>query len=79
MDTFATIGAVISVAAGVLGFLWPQQVSKVIGLGLPSQLAISEFRATYVRVTGAGHLVHDDAPADYRRAVEAFVGSLSRD
>ena len=47
MNTFATIGAAISVAAGLLGFLWPQQVSKVIGLGLPSQLAISEFRATY--------------------------------
>jgi len=47
MNTFATIGAGISIAAGVLGFLWPHQVSKVIGLGLPSQLAISEFRATY--------------------------------
>ena len=33
-------------------------------------------RATYVRVAGAGHLVHDDAPEDYRRAVEAFLGSL---
>ena len=47
MNTFAIIGAGISVAAGVLGFLWPHQVSKTIGLGLPSQLAISEFRATY--------------------------------
>ena len=47
MNTFATIGAGISVAAGVLGFIWPHRVSKVIGLGLPSQLAISEFRATY--------------------------------
>ena len=47
MNTFATIGAGVSVAAGVLGFLWPHQVSKVIGLGLPSTLAISEFRATY--------------------------------
>ena len=47
MNTFATIGAVISVAAGVLGFLWPHRVSKIIGLGLPSQLGVSEFRATY--------------------------------
>jgi hypothetical protein len=47
MNIFATIGAGVSVAAGVLGFLWPHQVSKVIGLGLPSGLAISEFRATY--------------------------------
>ncbi len=33
-------------------------------------------RARYVRVSPAGHLVHDDALEDYRRAVEAFVGSL---
>ena len=49
----------------------------------PGQMAaMAEFageRATYVRVTGAGHLVHDDAPADYRLAVEAFVGSLPED
>ena len=36
-------------------------------------------RATYVRVADAGHLVHDDAPVDYRRAVEEFVGSLPGD
>ena len=36
-------------------------------------------RATYVRVAGAGHLVHDDAPEDYRRAVEAFLGALPPD
>ena len=36
-------------------------------------------RATYVRVAGAGHLVHDDAPEGYRHAVEAFVGSLPGD
>lgn len=33
-------------------------------------------RATYVRVAGAGHLVHDDAPKAYRRAVEDFFGGL---
>jgi pimeloyl-ACP methyl ester carboxylesterase len=36
-------------------------------------------RATYVRVAGAGHLVHDHAPEDYRRAVEAFLGALPPD
>lgn len=28
---------------------------------------------TYLRVAGAGHLVHDDAPQEYRLAVESFL------
>ena len=31
---------------------------------------------TYVRVEGAGHLVHDDAPEQYRAAVEDFLRRL---
>jgi pimeloyl-ACP methyl ester carboxylesterase len=34
-------------------------------------------RATYLHVPGAGHLVHDDAPREYRDAVEAFLASLA--
>jgi pimeloyl-ACP methyl ester carboxylesterase len=30
----------------------------------------------YVRVPDSGHLVHDDAPEQYRAAVEAFIGEL---
>jgi pimeloyl-ACP methyl ester carboxylesterase len=33
-------------------------------------------RATYVHVPGAGHLVHDDAPTEYRDAVEPFLTSF---
>jgi len=33
-------------------------------------------RASYVRVPGSGHLVHDDAPSDYRKAVETFIAGL---
>jgi pimeloyl-ACP methyl ester carboxylesterase len=33
-------------------------------------------RATYLKVPGAGHLVHDDAPETYRNAVEAFLTRL---
>lgn len=33
-------------------------------------------RATYLKVPGAGHLVHDDAPRAYRDAVEAFLGNI---
>jgi pimeloyl-ACP methyl ester carboxylesterase len=31
------------------------------------------YRTTYLRVPGAGHLVHDEAPQAYRQAVEAFL------
>ncbi len=47
MNLLAEIGAGVSVVAGALGFLWPRQVSKIIGLSLPSPLGLSEFRATY--------------------------------
>jgi len=33
-------------------------------------------RAGYLRVPGAGHLVHDDAPQAYRAALEAFLAEL---
>ena len=47
MNPLGYIGAIISVAAGLLGFLWPNHVSKVVGLRIPGPLGISEFRATY--------------------------------
>lgn len=31
------------------------------------------YRSHYLRVAGAGHLVHDEAPQTYRRAVESFL------
>jgi pimeloyl-ACP methyl ester carboxylesterase len=34
-------------------------------------------RATYLHVPGAGHLVHDDAPPQYRGAVEAFLSTFA--
>ncbi len=33
-------------------------------------------RVRYVRIEGAGHLVHDDAPERYRGAVETFLESV---
>jgi pimeloyl-ACP methyl ester carboxylesterase len=35
------------------------------------------YRTTYLHVPGAGHLVHDDAPQNYRNAVEAFLATLT--
>ena len=43
----AYVGAGISVVAGLLGLLFPVQVSQVVGVTLPSRLGLSEFRATY--------------------------------
>nr|WP_245551512.1 alpha/beta hydrolase [Gordonia rhizosphera] len=37
--------------------------------------SVNDF-AQYLRVVGAGHLVHDDAPDEYRGAVEAFLSML---
>ncbi|MFZ9384930.1 MAG: DUF4345 family protein [Ilumatobacteraceae bacterium] len=47
MSVLGYIGAIASVIAGLLGFFWPNQVSKVVGLRIPGLLGISEFRATY--------------------------------
>ena len=47
MNITAYIGATISIIAGLMGLLWPQQVSSVIGVRLPGKLGVSEFRATY--------------------------------
>jgi pimeloyl-ACP methyl ester carboxylesterase len=33
------------------------------------------YRTTYLRVADAGHLVHDEAPQAYRRAVESFLSA----
>lgn len=50
---------------------------SVVPPGQMSRMAeLAGGRARYLRVAGAGHLVHDDAPEAYREAVEAFVGSL---
>lgn len=45
--------------------------------GQMRQMAESGYRTTYVRVPGAGHLVHDDAPQVYRDAVETFLSPLA--
>jgi pimeloyl-ACP methyl ester carboxylesterase len=35
------------------------------------------FRTTHLEVPGAGHLVHDDAPEEYRHAVLAFLSTFA--
>jgi pimeloyl-ACP methyl ester carboxylesterase len=50
------------------------------GVTPPGQMrtmADAAYRATYLHVPGAGHLVHDDAPGKYRDAVEAFLSSFT--
>ena len=46
----------------------------------PGQMAAMAARnpsVTYVVASGAGHLIHDDAPEFFRGAVEAFLSALS--
>lgn len=47
MNTFGYIGAAITVFGGVVGLLFPDRVSRIIGLRLDGRLGRSEFRATY--------------------------------
>jgi pimeloyl-ACP methyl ester carboxylesterase len=50
------------------------------GVTPPGQMArMGEigYRATYLKVPGAGHLVHDDRPREYRDAVEAFLATFA--
>jgi pimeloyl-ACP methyl ester carboxylesterase len=46
--------------------------------GQMDRMAKTAERVTYHRVPGAGHLVHDDAPREYRDAVEPFLASFAR-
>ncbi|MCB0950883.1 MAG: alpha/beta hydrolase [Mycobacterium sp.] len=46
----------------------------------PAQMATmakTGFRTTYLHLPGTGHLIHDDAPAKYRQAVEAFLSAFT--
>ena len=38
---------------------------------------LADGRAIYIRVPGAGHLVHDDAPQPYQEAVETFLATTA--
>jgi hypothetical protein len=47
MNSVGYVGAALSILAGVLGLIWPQEVSRTIGLQIPGRLGTSEVRATY--------------------------------
>ncbi|MEI7619803.1 MAG: DUF4345 family protein [Actinomycetota bacterium] len=47
MNAVGYVGSILSVLAGVLGLIWPEQVSRTIGLRIPGRLGTSEVRATY--------------------------------
>ncbi|MCQ4360963.1 alpha/beta fold hydrolase [Mycobacterium gordonae] len=46
--------------------------------GQMRQMAQRDLPTTYLAVPEAGHLVHDDAPEAYRRAVESFLADTDR-
>ena len=47
MNILGYIGAGITILGGVVGLIFPTQVSRTIGLSLSGRLGRSEFRATY--------------------------------
>ncbi|WP_431195900.1 alpha/beta fold hydrolase [Mycobacterium camsae] len=50
----------------------------VTPFGQMRQMAQRNFPTTYLAVPEAGHLVHDEAPEAYRRAVESFLAGRSQ-
>jgi hypothetical protein len=58
MNALGYAGGLLSAMAGLIGLLWPRQVSARIGLVLPTNLGVAEFRATYGGLfVGAGGAV----------------------
>lgn len=51
--------------------------NSVTPAGQMDRMRTTGAQATYLRVPGAGHLVHDDAPREYRDAVEPFLAQLA--
>lgn len=51
---------------------------SVTPAGQMRRMADTGRRASYVRVPDAGHLIHDDRPEVYRRAVESFLSDATR-
>lgn len=51
--------------------------NSVTPSGQMNRMRTTGAQATYLQVPGAGHLVHDDAPREYRDAVEPFLAQFS--
>jgi pimeloyl-ACP methyl ester carboxylesterase len=51
--------------------------NSVAPAGQMQRMHETGYHTTYLRVGGAGHLIHDDAPEIYRKAVESFLASLA--
>lgn len=51
--------------------------NSVTPAGQMRQMSDSAVDATYLRVPGTGHLIHDDRPQVYRDAVSAFLATLA--
>lgn len=49
---------------------------SVTPVGQMREMAAKNQLSQHLRIPGAGHLIHDDAPAHYRGAVEAFLDSV---
>lgn len=81
-------GAVLTMALGCLGLLFPSDVSRVLGIEPNRPLGISEFRATYggfFLCLGIGCLAAESVPvftvvgAAWCGAALARIGSLAMD
>ncbi|HEX2214386.1 MAG TPA: alpha/beta hydrolase, partial [Mycobacterium sp.] len=54
-----------------------EAANSVTPPGQMREMAATGHQTTYLHVPGAGHLIHDDAPQVYQRAVESFLTALT--
>ena len=76
-DVLASLGAILTVALGLLGLLAPLHAGRMVGLKPEGPRGLSELRATYgglVAGLGLACLVLQ-APAAYAVAVCAWLGA----
>jgi pimeloyl-ACP methyl ester carboxylesterase len=52
--------------------------NSVTPTGQMHQMYEIGYCTTYLRISGAGHLIHDDVPQAYRQAVESFLTPLTQ-
>ncbi|MEN9591914.1 MAG: putative rane protein [Gemmatimonadota bacterium] len=77
MNTFGYVGAAITIFGGIIGLMFPDRVSRTIGLSLNGRLGRSEFRATYGGLFLAAGVAAINAPDSTLLLACAWLGAAA--